>query len=141
MTNTIKPSSPSLVPAFGRLLLAAIFILSGIGKVAAPAATIGYIASTGLPFATLGFAAAVAVELGGGILLAVGYQTRIVATVLALFSIVTALIFHHAFGDQNQMIHFLKNVAIAGGLLQVAAFGAGAFSIDARAPKLTAQTA
>jgi putative oxidoreductase len=121
--------------------MAAIFILSGIGKVAAPAATIGFIASTGLPFATLGFAAAVAVELGGGILLAVGFQTRIVASVLALFSIVTALIFHHAFGDQNQMIHFLKNVAIAGGLLQVVAFGAGAFSIDARAPKLSAQTA
>ena len=141
MTNAIKPSSPSFIPAFGRLLLAAIFILSGIGKVAAPAATIGYIASTGLPFATLGFAAAVAVELGGGILLAVGYQTRLVASILALFSIVTALIFHHAFGDQNQMIHFLKNVAIAGGLLQVAAFGAGAFSIDARTPKFNAQTA
>jgi len=145
MTNAIKTtnttSSPSITPAFGRLLMAAIFILSGIGKVAAPAATIGYIASTGLPFATLGFAAAVAVELGGGILLAVGYQTRLVATVMALFSIVTALIFHHAFGDQNQMIHFLKNVAIAGGLLQVVAFGAGAFSIDARAPKLNAQAA
>ncbi len=141
MTNAINTATPSITPAFGRLLMAAIFILSGIGKVAAPAATIGFIASTGLPFATLGFAAAVAVELGGGILLAVGYQTRLVASVLALFSIVTALVFHHAFGDQNQMIHFLKNVAIAGGLLQVVAFGAGAFSIDARTPKLSAQTA
>ncbi|HEY8027580.1 MAG TPA: DoxX family protein [Burkholderiaceae bacterium] len=139
MTNALN--TPSFTPAFGRVLMALIFILSGVGKIAAPAATIGYIASTGLPFATLGFAAAVIVELGGGLLLAVGYQTRIVALVLAAFSIVTGLIFHHAFGDQNQMIHFLKNVAMAGGLLQVAAFGAGAFSIDARSLQLKGRTA
>jgi putative oxidoreductase len=139
MSNALK--TPSITPAVGRLLMSIIFILSGASKLAAPAATIAYIASTGLPLATLGYAAAVIVELGGGLLLLAGYQTRLVALVLALFSIATALIFHHAFGDQNQMIHFLKNLAMAGGLLQVAAFGAGAFSMDARSPKLGHQAA
>ena len=139
MNNALK--TPSVTPAVGRLLMSVIFILSGVGKLAAPAATIGYIASTGLPLATLGYAAAVTIELGGGLLLLAGYRTRLVALVLAAFSIVTGLIFHHAFGDQNQMIHFLKNLAMAGGLLQVAAFGAGAFSIDARTPKLGHQAA
>jgi putative oxidoreductase len=120
------------IPAIGRILLAAIFVLSGFGKLMAPAATIGYIQSSGLPFATLGLAVAIAVELGGGLLLAIGYKTRIVAAVLAAFSIVTGLAFHNAIGDQNQMIHLLKNFAMAGGLLQVVAFGAGAYSIDTR---------
>ncbi|AVR98344.1 DoxX family protein [Pseudoduganella armeniaca] len=121
----------SAAPALGRVLLAAIFVISGLGKLAAPAATIGYIQSVGLPFATAGLVAAIVVELGGGIALALGYRTRLVAAVLAWFSIVTGLAFHHAIGDQNQFIHLLKNFAMAGGLLQVVAFGAGAFSIDA----------
>ena len=139
MSNALK--TPSITPAFGRLLMSIIFILSGVGKLAAPAATIGYIASTGLPLATVGYAAAVIVELGGGLLLLAGYQTRLVALVLAGFSVFTALVFHHALADQNQMIHFLKNIAMAGGLLQVVAFGAGAFSIDARSLKLGHQAA
>ena len=139
MNNALK--TPSFTPAVGRLLMSLIFILSGIGKLAAPAATIGYIASTGLPLPTLGYAAAVIVELGGGLLLLAGYQTRIVAAVLALFALVTAVIFHHALGDQNQMIHFMKNLAMAGGLLQVVTFGAGAFSLDGRALKLGRQAA
>ena len=139
MTNTFK--APSSIPAIGRLLMSAIFVLSGVGKLAAPAMTIGYIASMGLPFATLGFLLAVATELGGGLLLALGYRTRLTALVLAIFSVVTGVIFHHALGDQNQMIHFLKNLAMAGGLLQVVAFGAGAFSLDARTHKLTQRAA
>ncbi|MES2073162.1 MAG: DoxX family protein [Pseudomonadota bacterium] len=139
MTNTFKAASS--LPVIGRQLMAAIFLLSGVGKLAAPAMTIGYIASIGLPFATLGFILAVVVEVGGGLLLALGYQTRLTALALAIFSVVTGVIFHHAFGDQNQMIHFLKNLAIAGGLLQVAAFGAGAFSLDNRAAKLLRQAA
>ena len=124
-------ATQSAVPAIGRLLLAAIFIFSGIGKSLAPAGTIGYIESAGLPFATLGLIVAIAVELGGGVLLALGFKTRIVALGLAIFSVVTALVFHNALGDQNQLIHFLKNIAMAGGLLQVVAFGAGAYSVDA----------
>jgi putative oxidoreductase len=121
------------LPAFGRLLLATIFLISGLGKVAAPTATIGYIGSTGAPFPTVGYAIAVAIELGGGLLILLGYKTRVVAAVMAAFAIATAFLFHHAFGDQNQMIHFLKNIAIAGGFLQIVAFGAGSFSLDARA--------
>ncbi|WUR12309.1 DoxX family protein [[Empedobacter] haloabium] len=120
----------SFVPAIGRALLATIFVISAIGKIAAPEATIGYIQSVGLPFATLGLAIAIAVELGGGLLLVLGVKARAVAAVLAAFSIVTGLAFHHAIGDQNQLIHLLKNFAMAGGLLQVVAFGAGAFSVD-----------
>lgn len=129
MNNATTTSS---LPAIGRLLLAAIFLLSGVGKIAAPDATIGYIAAMGLPLPTLGYIVAIAVEIGGGLALALGFQTRIVALALALFSVVTGLIFHHAIGDQNQMIHLLKNFAMAGGLLQVVAFGAGAYSLDNR---------
>jgi putative oxidoreductase len=131
MKNAID-NNTSLLSAAGRVLLATIFIFSALGKIAAPAATIGYIESVGLPFATIGFAIAVAVELGGGLMLVLGVKARWVAAALAAFSIVTGLAFHNALGDQNQLIHLLKNFAMAGGLLQVAAFGAGAFSIDGR---------
>lgn len=128
----MNTTNTSALPAIGRVLLATIFILSGVGKLAAPAATIGYIQSSGLPFATLGLIGAIVVELGGGLLLAFGVKVKPVALVLALFSVVTGLVFHHAVADQNQMIHLLKNLGLAGGLLQVAAFGAGAWSVDAR---------
>ena len=120
------------IPLVGRVLLAAIFLLSGVGKIFAPEATVGYIASAGVPFPQLAFLGAVLVEVVGGLLLVVGYKTRIAAIVLAVFSVVAGLIFHAVAGDQNQFIHLLKNFAIAGGLLQVVAFGAGALSLDAR---------
>ncbi|MFD1952144.1 DoxX family protein [Sphingomonas arantia] len=124
--------TPGALPAVGRVGLASIFVLSGLAKVAAPAATVGYIASVGLPLPYLGLAIALIIELVGGAALILGYRTRLVAGVLAAFSIVTALAFHSALGDQNQFIHFFKNVAIAGGLLNVIAFGGGAWSLDAR---------
>jgi putative oxidoreductase len=117
--------------ALGRVLISAIFILSGISKLAAPAATIGYIEAVGLPFPQLAFAAAVVIEIAGGIALVVGFKTRWTAAILALFSVATALSFHVNFGDQNQFIHFFKNIAMAGGLLQIVAFGGGALSLDA----------
>jgi putative oxidoreductase len=80
----------------------------------------------------LAYAIAVLVELGGGLLLIAGYQACSVALVLAVFSLAAAVSFHSKFADQNQMIHFLKNVMMAGGLLQIAAFGAGALSLDDR---------
>jgi len=129
--TTPSTATQSALPVIGRVLLAAIFIFSGIGKALAPAGAIGYIESVGLPFATLGLALAVVVELGGGVMLALGIKTRLVAAALAAFSVVTALVFHNALGDQNQLIHFMKNIAMAGGLLQVVAFGAGAYSVDA----------
>jgi putative oxidoreductase len=72
------------------------------------------------------------VELLGGLLLVFGYRTKLAAGALALFSLATAIFFHSALGDQNQFIHFFKNVAIAGGLLQAIAFGAGRLSLDGR---------
>ena len=115
-----------------RLLLSAVFLISGISKFSNAEGTLGYIASAGLPFPEFSFGVAVLVEILGAILLIVGYQTRLVATLLAIFSLVTALAFHYQVDDQNQLIHFLKNLAIAGGLLQVAAFGPGSLSVDGR---------
>src|ERR1700739_1235823 len=127
----MKPpnANASVAPAIGRILMATIFVFSGIGKIFSPAATIGYIQSSGLPFATLGLVIAIAVELGGGTMVALGIKTRWEAGVQPMFSSCTGLAFHSAIGDQNQLIHLLKNIAMAGGLLQVVAFGAGAYSI------------
>src|SRR5882672_6511602 len=111
-------------------MIAGLFLLSGVGKIAAPAVTQAYIASSGLPLPIVGYLVAIVVEVGGGLLLAVGYRTSFVAIGMAVFTFATAVFFHNNFADQNQMIHFLKNVAIVGGLLQVAAFGAGSISID-----------
>jgi putative oxidoreductase len=120
------------LPALGRLLIAAIFIVSGLEKIAAPGMTQDYIAAGGLPLPLLVYLLTVIVEVGGGVLLVLGCRTRIVALALAVFTLAAALVFHRAFGDQGQMIHFMKNLAIAGGLLQVVAFGAGSFSLDSR---------
>jgi len=124
-----KQASAALI---GRVLLSVIFILSGFSKLAAPAMMIGYIDSVGLPLPHVALAVAIIVEIGGGLALIAGFRTRTVAAVLALFSVFTALAFHSALADQNQFIHFFKNIAMAGGLLQVVAFGAGRFSLDAR---------
>ncbi|MDL5602031.1 DoxX family protein [Pseudomonas sp. 91RF] len=124
-----KQASAALI---GRVLLSVIFILSGFSKLAAPAMMIGYIGSVGLPLPQVALALAIIVEIGGGLALIAGYRTRTVAAVLAAFSVFTALAFHNALADQNQFIHFFKNIAMAGGLLQVVAFGAGRFSLDAR---------
>ena len=122
-------------PFAGRLLIGLPFAMSGLGKLAAIGPTTEMIRAAGLPLPPVALALAVIVELGGGLLLIAGFKARIVATVLVLFSFATALSFHNNFADQNQMIHFLKNVMIAGGLLQIVAFGAGALSIDNRGAK------
>ena len=126
------PATGHLLAATGRVLIAAIFILSGLNKIANPAATIGYIASAGLPFAPAALIGAALIEVGGGFALIAGFRTRTIALVLAGFSVITALAFHANLADQNQFIHFFKNIAMAGGLLQVAAFGAGRIGLDRR---------
>ncbi len=131
-------NSTSYLAFAGRLLIGVPFAMSGLSKLAAYGATTAMIGAVGLPVPPLAYAVAVAVELGGGLLLIAGFQTRIVAIALALFSLATALSFHSNFADQNQMIHFLKNLMMAGGLLQVVAFGAGSFSIDSRVTKVRA---
>lgn len=116
----------------GRILIAILFWVGVSGKITAPDGTIGYIASSGMPLPTLAYAGSVFVELVLPILIVLGYRTRLSALVLALFTIAAALFFHNQLGDMNQSIHFFKNLAIAGGLLQLTAFGGGAWSLDAR---------
>ena len=118
------------LPFIGRILIGLPFAMSGVGKLAAYGPITAMIAAVGLPIPPLAFAVAVAVELGGGLLLVLGYQVRPAALALAIFSVATAVSFHNNLADQNQMFHFLKDVMIAGGLLQIAAFGAGAISIE-----------
>jgi putative oxidoreductase len=121
------------LPFAGRLLIGVPFVVSGLGKLAAYGPTVGFIASSALPLpAPLAYVGAVAVEIGCGLLIVAGYQTRIVAVVLALFCLATAAFFHTNFADPNQTFHFIKNLVMTGGLLQVVASGAGAISIDNR---------
>jgi putative oxidoreductase len=124
-------------PLGGRILLALVFVTSGWDKLMGFEATAGYIASKGLPLPQLGAAIAIAVELVGGIMLIVGWQTRWAAAAIFLFLIPTTLIFHaywavDAAQQSAQQIQFMKNLCIMGGMLYVMAFGAGAFSIDNR---------
>lgn len=130
--SALATLSSGAIPLLGRVLLAAIFLLSGISKLSDPAGTIGYIQMAGLPLPVVAYGVAVAVEVLGGLALIVGFLTRPAALVLAGFSLATAVGFHSNLGDLNQYIHFFKNVAMAGGLLQVVAFGAGRLSLDAR---------
>ena len=121
-----------------RILLALLFLGSGLSKLAAPAATQAYMAASGVPMVSLAYIAAVVAEVGGGLLLLVGYRARLAAFTLTAFTLAATVLFHSNMADQNQMIHMMKNLAIIGGLLNVAAFGAGRFSIDRR--RVTAPT-
>jgi len=115
-----------------RLFLAFIFVMAGWGKLNGIDGTAGYMASSGIPLANVLVYLVILTELGGGILIAIGYQTRIIAFLMAGFTILSALVFHFNFGDQMQMINFMKNIAIAGGFLSLVANGAGAWSLDGR---------
>jgi len=120
-----------------RLMMVLLFLPAGIGKIGGFAGTVGYIASVGLPFATLGAVIAIVVEVAGSLALLAGFQTRLAAFILAVFALVSGLFFHQfwaAAPDQAmlQQIMFFKNVAITGGLLMLSAFGAGGWSLDAR---------
>jgi putative oxidoreductase len=122
--------STRYLPFVGRLLIGVVFLMSGLSKIPDYAGITTAISGAGLPFAGLGFAVAVVVEIGLGLLLLVGYRARPVALALAIWCVVTAIFFHRNFADQNMMIHFLKNIMIAGGLLQIVHFGAGPVSLD-----------
>lgn len=127
--------STQYLPFAGRVLIGGIFILSGLSKIGSYAGTTAAIASVGLPFAPLGFLVAIAIEVGIAFLLLIGYRARWAAIILAAWSVVTAIFFHRNFADQNMMIHFMKNLMIAGGLLQIVHFGAGRVSVDNRINK------
>lgn len=113
----------------GRFGLSLIFILSGIAKISAYAGTQQYMAAAGVPGLLLPLV--IALEVGGGLAILAGAFTRQAAIALALFSVASAALFHANLADQNQFIHFMKNIAIAGGFLTLAAHGAGAISVDA----------
>ena len=117
----------------GRIFLAAIFLISGLGKITAYAGTAAYMASLGVPGALL--PAVIATEVLGAIAIIIGWKTRITAFLLAGFTLLSGIIFHSNFADQIQVIMFLKNVAIAGGFLLLVANGAGPLSIDRRLAK------
>jgi putative oxidoreductase len=120
------------IASLGRILLAALFLMSGLSKLGAAETTTAYIASAGLPLPGVAYFLTLLVEIGGGLLLLIGFQARASAAVLTIFTIAAAFFFHSNFADQNQAVHFLKNFAIAGGLLQVVAMGAGRLSVDGR---------
>lgn len=120
----------AVLSLLGRAGLSLIFIISGWGKIAGYAATQGYMEAMGVPGALLPLV--IALELGGGLAILAGAFTRWVAFALAAFSVAAALIFHADFADQMQAISFWKNVAIAGGLLLLAAQGPGALSVNSR---------
>jgi putative oxidoreductase len=131
----MNPTYESLAAFIGRIFLALIFVVSGVGKITGYAGTAAYMASKGLPMVDVLLPLAIGIEVGGGLLLALGWKARWAAAALLLFLIPTTLIFHQFWGlepklAQMQKIHFLKNVAIMGGMLMVLAIGAGAWSVD-----------
>jgi putative oxidoreductase len=128
-TNTVKNVSELV----GRSFLVVLFLLSGLGKIGAYAGTVTYMSSLGVPGALL--PVVIATEVLGALAIIVGWKTRVIASLLAGFSLLAAAIFHNNFGDPIQMIMFLKNVSIAGGFLLLVANGAGPLSIDRRLAK------
>jgi putative oxidoreductase len=127
------------LPFVGRLLIGLPFLVSGLSKLAAYGPTIAFIASSALPLPPpLAYAGAVTVEIGCGLLMIAGYQTRGAGVVLALFCLTTAAFFHTNFADPNQIFHFIKNMVMTGGLLQLVTYGAGAISVDNRHSKAPA---
>lgn len=122
----------NLADLSGRVLISGLFLVSGLGKIAGYAGTQAYMAAVGVPGALLPLV--IALEVLGAIAIIVGYRTRLVAAGLAVFSIVSGVLFHGG-GDQVQQIMLMKNVAIAGGFLFLVARGAGEWSVDARAAR------
>lgn len=129
-------SSSKGVTLIGRILMSALFLISGSLKVMGFHASVGMVIAKGMPLPTLAILGAIVFEILGGLAILVGYQTRIVCWVLFLYLIPTTLIFHNFWADQGalraaMMTHFLKNLAIMGGLLFLAELGSGGCSLDA----------
>ncbi len=131
-----NPNVTNTAALVGRILLALIFITSGFGKITGFEGTVGYIASKHLPMPQVGAAIAIAVELGAGLLLLVGFKARWAALAIAIFSLAAGILFHNywdmadAAQKMANQINFWKNVAISGGMLMVFAFGPGRYSVD-----------
>ena len=122
-------------PLVGRILIAFIFVFSGIGKITGFDGTVGYIASKGLPLPQLAAVGAIIVELGGGLMLVLGWKARLAAAAMLVFTAMAALFFHNFWAvpadqAQMQMIQFMKNLSIMGGLLYVVSYGSGELSVQ-----------
>jgi putative oxidoreductase len=129
MNNTLQNTAELA----GRILMATLFVLAGAGKITQYEGTQAYMAAMGVPGAMLPLV--IALELGGGLLLIAGFQTRLIALALAGFSLAAAVIFHSNLADQTMFVMFFKNVSMAGGFLIIAVHGAGAFSLDRKLSK------
>jgi putative oxidoreductase len=123
-----SPQLQNISTLAGRILLSIMFIMAGINKIGGYEGTQGYMQAMGVPGALLPLV--ILLEIGAGLALLIGWKARIMAFLLAGFTLIAAFIFHHNFADQTQMIMFLKNLSISGGLLFVFAFGPGAWSLD-----------
>jgi putative oxidoreductase len=134
----MSTSSNSILPLVARILLATTFIVPGLLKIPGYSMTVAYASMKGLPLASVSIVCAIVLEVLGGVALLIGFQTRIAAWVLFVYLIPTTLIFHNFWAikvmeqQQDNMVHFLKNLAIMGGLLLLAAYGPGAYSLDER---------
>ncbi len=126
----MNPALRNAADLAGRILLAWLFLSSGLAKISDYSGTVGYMAMFGLPGFLL--PPTIVVEVLAGLALIVGWQTRWAAFLLAGFTVLSAVFFHNNFADQNQMIHFWKNIALAGGLLYVVAHGAAGWALDSR---------
>jgi putative oxidoreductase len=126
----MKTGAMDWIGLLGRVLMSAVFLHGGYAKAMAPAATMAMFGRLGLPLPGAAYALALVIELGVGALFLIGYRARLAALVLAVWSIATAMAAHYHPADAAQMIHFWKNVCMAGGFLQVVAFGAGRLSAD-----------
>jgi putative oxidoreductase len=134
-TTTAPTAYNPYVPLVARLLMAAIFVVFGCRKVLAFAGTVGYFTKLGFPAPEVMVVIAIIIEVGGGLLLAIGWKTRWIAWLLAVFTVIAMLMAHRywefdAAQYANQMTHFFKNLCIIGGLLMVASFGPGPISVD-----------
>jgi putative oxidoreductase len=133
----MNPGLTNVLALAGRILVALIFVISGYGKIGGFEGIAGYIGSKGLPFPQVLAALTILLELGGGLLLMLGFKTRWVALLFFLWLIPTTFIFHAFWGldpkaAQQMQIHFMKNVSIMGAMLLLVAYGPGAYSIDKR---------
>jgi len=132
LTGSQTSGRTSAAILVGRIFLSIMFILAGFSKLTAIAGTAGWFESLGIPAPTLAAVGSGVVELVGGLAILVGFKTRIAALVLAIFTVAATLIAHTNLADQVQQLFFMKNLAVTGGFLVLAAAGAGAYSVDAR---------
>ena len=122
----------SAAQLLGRLLMALIFIRAGFYKSMSMDAVVGNLAHNGLPMPGVTYYFVVALELLGGLAVLVGFQTRVIAVVMAVYCVLTGVLVHFVPGNEGQMVHYFKNLCMAGGFLQLYVLGGGLWSLDAK---------